>query len=63
MNFFSSSQWAALLRAHIRREQGLPPMVDLLTQVEQEFVVRAVALALRNLAIDLRNKELIGKHN
>ena len=39
---------------------GLPILVELL-RMEVDRVVCAVATALRNLAIDQRNKELIGK--
>ncbi len=53
-------QWAALLRTHVRRQEGLRPIFELLS-VEQEYVVRAVALALRNLALEERNKELTGR--
>nr|XP_047125279.1 uncharacterized protein LOC105849224 isoform X2 [Hydra vulgaris] len=53
--------WSALLRIHVRLQKGLPPIGDLLT-VDQEYVVRAVAHALRNLAIDSRNKWSIGKY-
>lgn len=51
--------WAALLRIHVRVKRGLPPLHDLLT-VDQEYVVRSVAYALRNLAIDSTNKWSIG---
>ena len=40
--------------------QGLPIFVELL-RMEVDRVVCAVATALRNLAIDQKNKELIGK--
>eukprot|EP00794_Sanderia_malayensis_P016932 gene16932-18639_t len=53
--------WAGLLRGHVRRQEGLRPIFELLS-VEQEYLVRAVALALRNLALDERNKELTGKY-
>jgi len=43
-----------------RKEKGLPILVELL-RMEVDRVVCAVATALRNLAIDQRNKELIGK--
>ena len=39
---------------------GLPILVELL-RMEVDRVVCAVATALRNLAIDQRNKELIGR--
>lgn len=53
-------QPAIEIRALVRKEKGLPILVDLLT-VEEERVVGAAARALRNLSIDERNKELVGK--
>ena len=47
------------MRAAVRKEKGLPILVELL-RMEVDRVVCAVATALRNLAIDQRNKELIG---
>ena len=44
----------------VRKEKGLPILVELL-RMEVDRVVCAVATALRNLAIDQRNKELIGE--
>lgn len=52
--------WAGLLRVHIRLQKGIPPMHDLLS-VDQEYVVRSIAYALRNLSIDRTNKWSIGK--
>nr|CAD7425355.1 unnamed protein product [Timema monikensis] len=49
------------IRASVRKEKGLPILVELL-RMEVDRVVCAVATALRNLAIDQRNKELIGKY-
>ncbi|XP_011493886.1 PREDICTED: catenin delta-2 isoform X6 [Ceratosolen solmsi marchali] len=49
------------IRAAVRKEKGLPILVELL-RMEVDRVVCAVATALRNLAIDQRNKELIGKY-
>ena len=49
------------IRAAVRKEKGLPILVELL-RMEVDKVVCAVATALRNLAIDQRNKELIGKN-
>ncbi|XP_068239513.1 uncharacterized protein p120ctn isoform X4 [Palaemon carinicauda] len=49
------------VRASVRKEKGLPILVELL-RMEVDRVVCAVATALRNLAIDQRNKELIGKY-
>lgn len=49
------------IRAAVRKEKGLPILVELL-RMEVDKVVCAVATALRNLAIDQRNKELIGKY-
>ena len=48
------------IRAAVRKEKGLPILVELL-RMEVDKVVCAVATALRNLAIDQRNKELIGE--
>ena len=50
------------IRAAVRKEKGLPILVELL-RMEVDRVVCAVATALRNLAIDQRNKELIGNTN
>lgn len=44
----------------MRKEKGLPILVELLRS-DSDKVVRAVAIALRNLSIDRRNKDLIGK--
>lgn len=44
----------------MRKERGLPVLVELL-QSETDKVVRAVAIALRNLSLDRRNKDLIGE--
>nr|XP_004670817.1 armadillo repeat protein deleted in velo-cardio-facial syndrome isoform X2 [Jaculus jaculus] len=53
--------WATYIRASVRKERGLPVLVELL-QSETDKVVRAVAIALRNLSLDLRNKDLIGSY-
>lgn len=52
---------SAEIRAAVRKEKGLPVLVELL-RMEVDRVVCAVATALRNLALDTRNKELIGKY-
>ncbi|XP_062433710.1 catenin delta-1 isoform X1 [Rhea pennata] len=49
------------IRAALRQEKGLSAIAELLTN-DSERVVKAASGALRNLAVDLRNKELIGKH-
>ncbi|XP_033126296.1 catenin delta-2-like isoform X2 [Anneissia japonica] len=54
-------RWAGYIRASVRKEKGLPVLVELL-RMDKERVVKAVALALRNLSMDPRNKELIGKY-
>ncbi|XP_052220762.1 splicing regulator ARVCF-like isoform X3 [Dreissena polymorpha] len=54
-------KFAIEIRALVRKEKGLPSLVDLLT-FEEERVVGAAATALRNLSIDERNKELVGKY-
>lgn len=53
-------QWSSYIRATVRKEKGLPTLVELLRS-DVDKVVRAVAIALRNLAMDRRNKDLIGK--
>lgn len=49
------------IRAAVRKERGLPVLVELL-RMDRDRVVCVVATALRNLAIDPKNKELIGKY-
>ncbi|XP_064635966.1 catenin delta-2-like isoform X3 [Lineus longissimus] len=49
------------IRQAVRKEKGLPIIVELLS-IEADRVVCAAATALRNLALDDRNKELIGKY-
>lgn len=49
------------IRATVRLEKGLPIMAELLAH-GNDRVVRAMSGALRNLAIDNRNRELLGLH-
>ncbi|POI35149.1 hypothetical protein CIB84_001100 [Bambusicola thoracicus] len=51
----------AYIRAAVRKEKGLPILVELL-RMDNDRVVSSVATALRNMALDVRNKELIGKY-
>ncbi|XP_072182312.1 uncharacterized protein [Diadema setosum] len=53
--------WAMYIRAEMRKVKGLPILVELL-RMKNDRVLVAVAKALRNLAMDPRNKELIGKY-
>ncbi|XP_072309149.1 splicing regulator ARVCF isoform X2 [Eucyclogobius newberryi] len=53
--------WSSFIRATVRKEKGLPILVELLRS-DVDKVVRAVAIALRNLAMDRRNKDLIGNY-
>ncbi|XP_056874821.1 splicing regulator ARVCF isoform X1 [Takifugu flavidus] len=53
--------WSSYTRATVRKEKGLPILVELLRS-DVDKVVRAVAIALRNLAMDKRNKDLIGSY-
>ncbi|KAM8966264.1 catenin delta-2 isoform 4-T4 [Pelodytes ibericus] len=53
--------WSIYIRAAVRKEKGLPILVELL-RIDNDRVVCAVATALRNMALDVRNKELIGKY-
>ncbi|KAJ8413460.1 hypothetical protein AAFF_G00094560 [Aldrovandia affinis] len=50
--------WSVYIRAAVRKEKGLPILVELL-RIDNDRVVCAVATALRNMALDVRNKELI----
>ena len=52
-------QFASYIRAAVRKEKGLPILVELL-RMDNDRVVCSVATALRNMALDVRNKELIG---
>ena len=47
------------IRTAVRQEKGLPIITELLS-LNSDRVVCAAATALRNLALDPRNKELIG---
>ncbi|KAF3851962.1 hypothetical protein F7725_005317 [Dissostichus mawsoni] len=49
------------IRALLRHEKGLPMMTELLAH-GNDRVVRAMSGALRNMAIDARNRDLLGKH-
>uniref|UniRef100_F1KQH5 Juxtamembrane domain-associated catenin n=1 Tax=Ascaris suum TaxID=6253 RepID=F1KQH5_ASCSU len=49
------------VRGCVRTEKGLPVLVELL-RLNDDKVVCAVTTALRNLALDQRNRELIGKY-
>ncbi|KAJ0009379.1 hypothetical protein NQD34_001081 [Periophthalmus magnuspinnatus] len=59
----SAGNWkfSAYIRAAVRKEKGLPILVELL-RMDNDRVVCSVATALRNMALDARNKELIGKY-
>uniref|UniRef100_A0A8C5GYM0 Catenin delta-2-like n=1 Tax=Gouania willdenowi TaxID=441366 RepID=A0A8C5GYM0_GOUWI len=58
---FFYPNWSVYIRAAVRKEKGLPILVELL-RIDNDKVVCAVATALRNMALDIRNKELIGKY-
>ncbi|KAM9314366.1 catenin delta-1 isoform 2-T3 [Pholidichthys leucotaenia] len=53
--------YGRFIRGLMRKEKGLPMMTELLAH-SNDRVVRAMSGALRNLAIDPRNRELLGKH-
>lgn len=55
-------KFAAYIRAAVRKEKGLPILVELL-RMDNDRVVCSVATALRNMALDVRNKELIGQES
>lgn len=48
------------LRAEVRKARGLVELVDLLRVEECDSVVNAAAIALRNLAIDHKNCDVLG---
>jgi hypothetical protein len=48
------------LRAEVRKARGLSELVDLLRVDECDAVVNASAIALRNLAIDPKNRDVLG---
>ncbi|CAF0821040.1 unnamed protein product [Didymodactylos carnosus] len=50
------------LRAEVRKARGLPELVDLLHVDECDAVVNASAIALRNLAIDPTNSEVLSNY-
>jgi len=50
-----------LARATVRKEKGLPMLVEFLQNMESERIVTGVCAALRNMALDERNKELLGE--
>uniref|UniRef100_A0AAX7T272 Plakophilin 4 n=1 Tax=Astatotilapia calliptera TaxID=8154 RepID=A0AAX7T272_ASTCA len=56
----SAGNWKVNTSASIK-EKGLPILVELL-RMDNDRVVCSVATALRNMALDVRNKELIGKY-
>lgn len=55
-----AGQYGRYIRATVRLEKGLPMMAELLAH-GNDRVVRAMSGALRNLAIDNRNCELLGE--
>jgi len=55
-----SLQYGRYIRALLRQEKGLPMMTELLAH-GNDRVVRAMSGALRNMAIDARNRDLLGE--
>jgi len=53
-------KWAVFSRAIIRKEKGLPDIIDRM-RTDNDRIVRNVAISLTNLSQDLKNKDLIGK--
>ena len=51
------------LRTAVRTDKGLPIIIGLLSasRVTHDAVTRTAAVCLRNLAVDIKNKELIGQ--
>ena len=59
--YFVALQWAVYARIVVRKEKGLPIVIDRL-RTENDQIVRVGAITLTNLAEDSKNKDLIGKH-
>lgn len=55
-----AAQYGRYIRATVRLEKGLPMLAELLAH-GNDRVVRAMSGAMRNLAIDNRNCELLGE--
>ena len=55
-------QPAAEVRRAVRSEKGLPIIINMLSpsQLTLDVIARTAAICLRNLAVDPKNKELIG---
>lgn len=60
LNENNSVQYGRYIRALLRHEKGLPMITELLAH-GNDRVVRAMSGALRNLAIDARNRDLLGE--
>jgi len=55
-------QPAAEIRRAVRSEKGLPVIINILSpsHLTLDVIARTAAICLRNLAVDSKNKELIG---
>ena len=55
-------QPAADIRSAVRSEKGLPIIINILapSHLTHDVIARTAAICLRNLAVDPKNKELIG---
>lgn len=60
--FLAACYWkpSVDIRAEVRKAHGLSELVDLLRVEECDAVVNASAIALRNLAIDAKNRDVLG---
>jgi hypothetical protein len=60
--FLAACYWkpSVDIRAEVRKARGLSELVDLLRVDECDAVVNASAIALRNLAIDPKNRDVLG---
>ena len=52
---------SAYLRAQFRKEKGLPILVERITD-QSPTISHTSIIALRNLAVDLKNRDLVGKY-
>jgi len=58
-------QPSAHIRSAVRSDKGLPIIIDMLSPSHHtlDVIARTAAICLRNLAIDAKNKELIGNES
>jgi len=58
---YFAPQWAIKIRRETRKAQVIPRLVELLKIDHADPVIRAAAIAIRNLCVDSENKKTYGK--